>query len=132
MVRQSSDEYKDWREMILASPWVKEVTGDVQCCAQKGWVKKADRGDPRKADAYRCGKRAKFALKAASTRSMLIIDAMSGNYCPLHLVQAIEEHEGERTRFEAWAEKYRDMPRDNGKTKTRSARVAAIRNTVQK
>lgn len=106
MARQASDEYKVWREIVLASPWVKEVTGDVRCSAPAGYVPVRDRGDLQKALEYRCEKKAKFRLKAAVTRSMLTIDAVSGNYCPYHFKQAVDTHEGERDRFERWFARY--------------------------
>lgn len=107
MARRASDEYQDWRDVVLASPWVKEVSGEVQCRASAGYVPKKHRGDPVKEAAYRCQKLAKFRLKATVTRSMLTVDAVSGNYCPLHLMREIENHEGERARFERWFEKQR-------------------------
>lgn len=106
MVRRASADFKAWRAMVLASPWVKEVKGEVQCRATAGYVPKSIRGDLQKMAPYRCQKLAKFKLTALITRSMLTVDAVSGNYCPAHLMDAIRDHEGEAARFRKWEEKH--------------------------
>jgi hypothetical protein len=105
MVRRASADFQQWREMVLSSPWVKEVKGEVQCRAYAGYIPKSIRGDLGKMAPYRCQKRAKFKLTAYISRSMLTVDAVSGNYCPAHLMDAIRDHEGEAARFKRWEEK---------------------------
>lgn len=108
MVRKTSADFQLWRRIILDSPWVSEIEGELRCRDYAGYLPVAYRGDSVKSEPYRCTKFARYHLKATKTRSMLTPDAVSGNYCARHLKLQIEEHEGERKRFETWFAKWHE------------------------
>jgi len=111
MVRKASAQHREWQECVLASPWVSELTGEIRCGAVKGYVHKRFRGDPEAYEKYRCSKRARFKFKSLSTRSMLIEDATSGNYCANHLLKEINDHPHEKARFEKFYERWKEKHR---------------------
>ncbi len=110
--KEKADRKREWRERVLALPWVRREPKDVRCDALH-WSKMslkdvvALRAGEEPRDAVRCKHRAEFRLTSTARPRRYETDATKGSYCATHLGMQLSDFEPERRRYQRWLEKQR-------------------------